>query len=79
MSLVVICCYLLFLTWGNGHTVDQEVNDEIETTNKEPEESATTQEAPPPGDLGSPVDLGRLEGEERAAASEGWTLHAFNE
>ena len=32
-----------------------------------------------PGSMGSPVKLGRLEGEERRRASDGWRLHAFNE
>ena len=32
-----------------------------------------------PGSMGSPVKLGRLEGEERKVASDGWRLHAFNE
>ena len=32
-----------------------------------------------PGSMGSAVKLGRLEGEERRRASDGWRLHAFNE
>ena len=47
--------------------------------NKMPNSSVELDIDASPGSMGSPVKLGRLEGEERRRASDGWRLHAFNE